>query len=180
MARQKNIIKCPQCGETRRHEARGLCKTCYNRIKETLPTRPKVKCLECGEIKPHKARQRCRQCYTNWLRRKHYREGRPTSKVMVNCKCCEEYKNHKSKGLCQKCYDKLKHYKKYHTSKEYREKQKIRKNDRLRISKENKKCIKCGTMDNLELHHNNYGETRTIKIMCRDCHKRFHNMLKDI
>ena len=46
-----------ECGETKLHRARGLCRRCYRAIPYI------IECGHCGEKKPHAARGLCSKCY---------------------------------------------------------------------------------------------------------------------
>jgi len=55
-----NIIKCAKCGETKEHQAKGLCFNCYRKF----IWKPKlVSCKRCGLQKPNHARGFCASCY---------------------------------------------------------------------------------------------------------------------
>jgi len=46
--RYRRIIECKECGETKHHGGRGLCKTCYNRWYRKH-MRNEGRCIDCGE-----------------------------------------------------------------------------------------------------------------------------------
>lgn len=60
------IITCPQCGETRRHGAHGLCRVCYasNWSKQNPHgPAPSRECVVCHEVRPHMGFGMCQPCY---------------------------------------------------------------------------------------------------------------------
>lgn len=55
-----NIIKCSKCGETREHQAKGMCHNCYRKF----VWQPRlVLCKRCGRNKPNHAKGYCDGCY---------------------------------------------------------------------------------------------------------------------
>lgn len=62
------MIICKECGKERRHEAKGLCPTCYRR-----QCKPKIiVCESCGKRAPHMAKGLCKACYNH----QYYKENR--------------------------------------------------------------------------------------------------------
>ena len=58
---------CKECGKERRHEAKGLCATCYRR-----QCKPKIiVCKVCGKKSPHQAKDLCMVCYNH----QYYKEN---------------------------------------------------------------------------------------------------------
>jgi len=55
-----NIIKCLKCGETKEHQAKGMCFNCYRKF----IWKPKlVSCKRCGNQRPNHAKGFCAGCY---------------------------------------------------------------------------------------------------------------------
>lgn len=80
-------VICKRCGKEKYHCAKGLCYSCYQT--------PIIKCKECGEKKPNFARGLCSKCYQKKIPKK-----------LITCKICNKIKNEFVKGLCGNCYRK--------------------------------------------------------------------------
>ena len=51
---------CKECKKEKPHEAKGLCKTCYNKqLKPRI-----IRCNNCKENRAHEAKGLCRSCYS--------------------------------------------------------------------------------------------------------------------
>ncbi len=81
--KSKNTIKCLKCGKIKLHEAKGLCKKCYNN--QNLK-----QCLSCNENKPHAGKGLCKKCHQN--------------NNFKKCILCSQLRPHAGKGYCRKCY----------------------------------------------------------------------------
>lgn len=176
MARIKRIIICPDCKQEKKHEARGLCYTCYNRIKIDLPTRPKVNCVVCNELKPHNARQMCKNCYTVALNRKRYAEGK-INRISVKCNSCGEIKPHKAHGCCDNCYAAIRQRKTYHENDEIKRKKLLKCRDYRKLKQISNygKCNKCGEEGRRHIHHLSYEENKLdVEFLCKKCHMEKH------
>lgn len=54
----KKIITCSLCKNEKPHCAKGLCKSCYEKVGA-----PKITCPICKREKPHHGKGMCRSCY---------------------------------------------------------------------------------------------------------------------
>lgn len=92
---------CKSCGKDKKHHAKGLCKTCYDREFDRTRIRPKAICKVCGENKECVAHGMCRECYG----RNHYKSyTRPQNKII--CKMCKQVRDLGAHGMCSPCYKK--------------------------------------------------------------------------
>lgn len=55
-----NIIKCSKCGETKEHQAKGLCFNCYRKY---AWKQKNINCKRCGRNLPNHAKGFCAGCY---------------------------------------------------------------------------------------------------------------------
>lgn len=102
-------IICLKCKQEKDHDSRGLCHTCYSRMRlnnrlEEFPKlgKPKRKtahCNDCGKHSLIEAKGLCRNCYA----RRNYHKNKSKKKRVV-CAFCGEKKAHQAKGLCRACY----------------------------------------------------------------------------
>ncbi len=58
------LIKCKNCGEEKKHRAKGLCVSCYQKNRIGI-------CIKCGREAPIQAKQMCSTCYGKAFSRKH-------------------------------------------------------------------------------------------------------------
>jgi len=67
---RKPLIRCIECGATRKHAAKGLCARCYGRAqardyRERREPRP---CVNCARVMPISAHGLCNACYKRYRR----------------------------------------------------------------------------------------------------------------
>lgn len=110
MAKGNRFIRCKECRQVKLHEARGLCHTCYVRLKRNnglskYPLkggkggRSIIVCSECGQLIELEAKGLCRNCYVRRQQRNNKKE-----KPIIKCAYCGQLKKLQSKGLCKACY----------------------------------------------------------------------------
>lgn len=75
----KGIISCADCGEMKLHHAKGLCKTCYCRWRDTSRRAGilgrRIACAECGRKEIHHSNGRCERCAKRLQMRERRRTG---------------------------------------------------------------------------------------------------------
>ena len=133
MSKARRTITCARCGQERRHQARGLCSTCYEysrehgaldeyftvgrgpKVKRDAPSRRLTVCISCGEYRPHAGRGLCTRCY--WSARRTgtldqwaevgrgAKPGQGPRPQPIVCAQCGEHRPHQARGLCSTCYE---------------------------------------------------------------------------
>lgn len=155
------LIKCISCNkENQKHQAKGLCKTCYNKEWFRKKTgfihqgwsRHYAQCIECKSSKNrYESNGFCCKCYSRNRRRKQSGFAPSKSGWSLRYECCKECSTTTIKpqgnGLCKKCY--TAHYRADHPEK-FKEHRILLKNKLKFLSAS---CELCYSKDKIEVHH---------------------------
>jgi len=151
------IITCLNCGCKKKHDARGLCHTCYAKIKrnnqlQKFPKigKPKVlpaTCEECGKHLVLEAKGLCRNCYA----RRNYHKNKGNKRIVI-CSFCGKESMHESKGMCKACYTRA-----------WRNGGVPVKKGERRKKKRQDICIECGELKEIQARNR-----------CKRCYARWH------
>lgn len=64
----RRTITCAACEQSRPHEAKGLCRSCY--IKQYTPSKTVI-CARCSQETPHYAKGMCKPCFCTAYNQEH-------------------------------------------------------------------------------------------------------------
>lgn len=99
----KRMIVCSLCKRTKKHHAKGMCRSCHNTYRRPFRI---IVCERCGEEKVHYARKLCAKCYrivnpySETANRSFGTGGRPPA--CIKCGRSEEVSHH-AHGMCITC-----------------------------------------------------------------------------
>jgi hypothetical protein len=179
-------VVCKRCGQLKTHQAKGMCKNCYE--SERKKDRFFI-CPNCKLKKKYHGRTFCNKCYFLDYQR-----------VVIVCIDCKEERYHHAKGLCDTCYEK-KFKRKFiscifcgkiiegHTkelcklcyAKVLRNTPAQKNKNRTRYKtcdifpfSKSDVCSFCNSKIKLNRHHLDYNDPYKIIILCHKCHSKLH------
>lgn len=180
---------CSSCGNLRENPKASYCHSCARekaksqereRIGKGLPSYSEGRgpnCYSCGKLKENPKQGYCYECKNAKERARTLATGKVKKHRTGKCACGNEFASY-SGHECVDCYRKRRQDRKDNPDYDDRIlKESVRAMTRQYVKRGiliKQPCVKCGTSENIEAHHEDYTKPLDVLWLCREHHRELH------